>query len=154
MYPFSLLDDQPCIASFIRFTSNSLPDTTQAGANAEAFSAKFTYVVFSFCSSSPLTGLNSLTGMTGQFNATVQAEISGSLSPSSGSAAATPAAAASGASKPLTTASVTSSGSVVKASASATGTTASSKNNGAGHMAIPSVLGATVVAALVFTFFF
>ncbi|KAH9986280.1 hypothetical protein BJV77DRAFT_1071037 [Russula vinacea] len=121
---------------FIKFVSLSLKDANQTQFNAEAFSAKFT-----------------LTGMTGTFNATVQAEISGSLAPSSGAAAATPAAtsaathaAAAGTSAPA--------GSTVKASASAsTSSSSNSKNNGAGHMVVPRVLGATGVAAMVFVFF-
>lgn len=119
---------------FLRFTSNSLPATAGTG-NAEAFSAKFT-----------------LTGMTGTFNATVAAEMSGTVSPGGSS---TPASGLStgltspSTSKPLTTSTIVQSSS----SPSGTSTKASSSSNGAGRMVVPSVIGASGVAAIAFALF-
>jgi len=120
-------------AYFIRFTSNGLANPNQTGAFAEAFSAKF-----------------ALTGMTGTFNATVAAEISGTTTPGG---ASTPASSGlstgltspSTSSKPLTT--TTS----VKSSSSPSSTSKSS--NGAGRIVVPSVVGASGVAAIAFAFF-
>ncbi|KAH9990205.1 hypothetical protein BJV74DRAFT_878072 [Russula compacta] len=115
---------------FIRFTSNSLPDASNAQFPAEAFSAKF-----------------ALTGMTGNFNASVQAEISGSGTSSSGaSSTAAASSSAAGSTAPTTSAAA----STVKASAAATG---SSSSNGGDHMVVPRILGATGVAAITLAFF-
>jgi len=120
-------------AYFIRFTSNSLPDPTQSGAFVEAFSAKF-----------------ALTGMTGTFNATVAGEISGTLGASSTAASSTPVPSGSS-----TVAASKLSTSTVKSSSSPSGTSSSSSksSNGAGHIVVPSVVGASGVAAVVFAFF-
>jgi len=117
---------------FIRFTSNSLPNANQSNAFAEAFSAKFT-----------------LTGMTGTFNASVQAEISGTTTPGGASTPAvsglsTGSTSPSTSSKPLTTSTT------VKSSSSPSST---SKSNGAGRIVVPSVVGASGVAAFAFAFF-
>ncbi|KAF8465838.1 hypothetical protein DFH94DRAFT_821408 [Russula ochroleuca] len=120
---------------FIRFTSLSLKDANQTQFNAEAFSAKFT-----------------LSGMTGTFNSTVQAEISGSLTPTSGSPAAT-GATGSGSGVAAHASSTSAPASTVKASAAASTTAANNSKNDAGHMVVPRVLGATGVAAIVFAFF-
>jgi len=118
---------------FIRITSVDLKDATQTQFNAEAFSAKFT-----------------LSGMSGPaFNATIQAEISGAAT---GSGAASTAPAASGASTHPSGTSA-SAASTVKPSPAAGSSAASSAKNGAGHMVVPRVLGATGVAAIVFAFF-
>jgi len=116
---------------FIRFTSVSLKDPNQTAISApeEAFSAKF-----------------SLTGMTGTFNSTIQAEISGSAS----SGAASTAAATAKSTPSGTTATAAS---TVKPNSAASSAAGSSKSNGAGHMVAPHVLGATGVAAIVFSFF-
>jgi len=119
---------------FIRFTSVNLKDPNQTQFNAEAFSAKFT-----------------LSGMTGTFNSTVQAVISGSTSPS-GAASTAAATSGSGATtKPSGTSAAAAS--TVKPDAAASSAAGSSKNNGAGNMVVPRVLGATGVAAIVFAFF-
>jgi len=122
---------------FIRFTSLSLKDSTNSQFPAEAFSAKF-----------------ALSGMTGTFNATVQAQITGSSSPSSASAAPATAAVTSGSGLATQRVSTTSasSASTVKASTASTAG-ANSKNNGAGHMVVHHVLGAAGVATIVFAFF-
>jgi len=120
---------------FIRFTSNSLKDASQSQFPAEAFSAKFT-----------------LTGMTGTFNSTVQAEISGSLTPS-GAASTGAATSGSGATTQHASSTSGAAASTVKATTSASSAAGSSKNNGAGHMVAPRVLCATGVAAIVFAFF-
>jgi hypothetical protein len=112
---------------FIRFTSNNLSDPTQAQFKAEAFSAKF-----------------ALTGMTGTFNATVQAEINGTVS-STTAAATTP-----------TANTIATPATVAKATTTATNgsSTANSKtSSGAGHIAVPGILTATGVAAITFAFF-
>jgi len=117
---------------FIRITSVSLKDPNQTQFNAEAFSAKFT-----------------LSGMTGTFNSTVQAVISGSAA--SSGAASTPAATSGSGSTPSV--SSIAAASTVKPNSAASSAAGSSKNNGAGHMVVPRVLGATGVAAIVFAFF-
>ncbi|KAF8497448.1 hypothetical protein F5888DRAFT_1698042 [Russula emetica] len=119
---------------FIRFTSVSLKDPNQTQFNAEAFSAKF-----------------SLSGMTGTFNSTIQAEISGSTGPSVAASTAA-ATSGSGATKGPSGTSIAAA-STVKPSAAASSAAGSSANNGAGHMVVPRVLGATGVAAIVFAFF-
>jgi len=116
---------------FIRFTSNSLPNANQSNAFAEAFSAKFT-----------------LTGMTGTFNSTVAAEISG-LSVPGGSSTPGPSGSSTGStpgttsSKPLTT-------TTVKSSSSPSST---STSNGAGRIVVPGVVGASGIAAIAFALF-
>jgi len=115
---------------FIRITSVNLKDANQTQFNAEAFSAKFT-----------------LSGMTGTFNSTIQAQISGAAS----SGAASTAAATSASTRPSGASASTAS--TTKPNAAASSAAGSSKNNGAGHMVVPRVLGATGVAAIVFAFF-
>jgi len=115
---------------FIRFTSNSFQDPNQPQFMAEAFSAKF-----------------ALTGMTGTFNATIQAQISGA--PAASSAAST--AAASGGSTTRATSTGSTAPSSAKASTTASG--AASANNGAGHITVPRVLTATGIVAITFAFF-
>ncbi|KIP09954.1 hypothetical protein PHLGIDRAFT_34176 [Phlebiopsis gigantea 11061_1 CR5-6] len=115
-------------AYFIRFESLNFKDATNSQFNAEAFSAKFT-----------------LTGMTGTFNSTVQAQIDAGNS-SAGSSASSPAAssptsassaitssAASGSSK-----AASSTGSA-KSTASATG--ASTSSGAAGVFANAGLVG-------------
>jgi hypothetical protein len=117
---------------FIRITSVDLKDPNQTQFNAEAFSAKFT-----------------LSGMTGTFNSTVQAVISGSAA----SGAASTAAATSGSGATThPSASSAAAASTVKPNTAASSAAGSSKN-GAGHIVVPRVLGATGVAAIVFAFF-
>ncbi|KAH9077757.1 hypothetical protein EDB83DRAFT_2636177 [Lactarius deliciosus] len=116
---------------FIRFTSNNLPDPTQSQFKAEAFSAKFT-----------------LTGMTGTFNASVQAQISGTTAPG---ASSTPLSSGSSTSSPSATTSKPS-GSSSKSSSSPSSTSTKS-SNGAGRIVVPSVVGASGVAAIAFAFF-
>ncbi|KAF8273586.1 hypothetical protein EI94DRAFT_1676170 [Lactarius quietus] len=115
---------------FIRFTSNSLPNPTQANAFAEAFSAKF-----------------ALSGMTGTFNSSIQSEINGattggSSTPASGLSTGLPT---SSSSKPLTTTSVQSS--------SSPSSSGKASSNGAGRMVVPSVIGASGIAAIAFALF-
>jgi len=117
---------------FIRFTSVNLKDANDSRFNAESFSAKFT-----------------LTGMTGNFNTTIQAGINGSTTQSG---AASTAAATSGSGSRPSGASA-SAASTVKPNAAASSAAGSSKNNGAGHVLVPRVLGVTGVAAIVFAFF-
>jgi len=116
---------------FIRITSVDLKDPNQTQFNAEAFSAKF-----------------SLSGMTGTFNSTIQAVISGAAA--SGAASTAPAASGSTTHPSGTSASAAS---TVKPNTAASSAAGTSKNNGAGHMVVPRVLGATGVAAIVFAFF-
>ncbi|KAH9000615.1 hypothetical protein EDB86DRAFT_3042200 [Lactarius hatsudake] len=115
---------------FIRFTSNNLPDPTQSQFKAEAFSAKFT-----------------LTGMTGTFNASVQAQISGTTAAGS----STPLTSGSSTSSPSATTSKPS-GSSSKSSSSPSSTSTKS-SNGAGRIVVSSVVGASGVAAIAFAFF-
>ncbi|KAH9169543.1 hypothetical protein EDB89DRAFT_2098815 [Lactarius sanguifluus] len=89
---------------FIRFTSNNLPDPTQTQFKAQAFSAKFT-----------------LTGMTGTFNASVQAQISGTTAPGGSS---TPSSGSSTTSPSATTSKPSGSSSKSSSSASSTSTNA------------------------------
>jgi hypothetical protein len=119
-------------AYFIRFTSVNLkdPNQTAINANEEAFSAKFT-----------------LTGMTGTFNSSIQAEISGSAA---SGAAQTAGATGGSATQPSHTSAAAAS--TVKPSSAASSAAASS-SNGVGQMVVPHVLGATAVAAIVFSFF-
>ncbi|KAH9064534.1 hypothetical protein EDB87DRAFT_1556365 [Lactarius vividus] len=115
---------------FIRFTSNNLPDPTQSQFKAEAFSAKFT-----------------LTGMTGTFNASVQAQISGTTTPvgsSTLSSGSSTTSSSTTTSKP--------SGSSSKSSSSPSSTSTKAASNGAGRIVVPSVVGASGVA-LAFAFF-
>ncbi len=135
------------LSSFIRFTSVNLKDANQSQFNVEAFSAKFTCVISSSYSSCPPKSSNSLSGMTGTFNSTIQAQISG-LTTASG---APSTAAATGSTRPSGTSAAAAS--TVKPSAAASSAAGSSKNNGAGHMVVPHVLGATGVAAIIFAFF-
>jgi len=120
---------------FIRFQSNGLKDPSNPANPYQAFSARFT-----------------LSGMTGKFSDTVKAEISGvsavSGATSTGSGSVTHATAS------TARASVTSGSpaSTVKASGSAAASS-TTKKNGAGHMVVPRVLGATGVAAVAFAFF-
>jgi len=115
---------------FLRFTSNSFPDPKQPQFMVEAFSAKF-----------------ALTGMTGTFNATIQAQISGAAT---ASGAASTAAASAG-----STTRATSTGSTAPSSAKAstTASSAASSKNGAGHITVPRVLTATGIAVITFVFF-
>ncbi|KAI9511372.1 hypothetical protein F5148DRAFT_1171988 [Russula earlei] len=115
-------------AYFLRFTSSNLTDPANPQYRAEAFSAKFT-----------------LTGMSGQFNATVQAEISGVGTASMGPVS-TAAPASSGSAAPSIT-------SARPAASSGPASSSTNKSNGAGHMVVPRVLGATGVAAVAFAFF-
>ncbi|KAN0109075.1 hypothetical protein V8E52_009709 [Russula decolorans] len=119
---------------FIRITSVNLKDANQTQFNAEAFSAKFT-----------------LSGMTGTFNSTIQAVISGSTNPSG--AASTAAATSGSGSNTNPSGSTAAAASTVKPNAAASSAAGSSKSNGAGHMVVPRVVGATGIAAIVFAFF-
>jgi len=105
---------------FVRFTSINLKDATNSQFPEEAFSAKFT-----------------MTGMTGTFNATVQAEINGqSTAPIGATATATGTSSASGSMKTISTSSVAStSGSQSSTSTSATAT----KTGAAGKVGITGV---------------
>ncbi|KAI9438317.1 hypothetical protein H4582DRAFT_1954208 [Lactarius indigo] len=118
---------------FIRFTSNNLPDPTQSQFKAEAFSAKFT-----------------LTGMTGTFNASVQAQISGTTTPAGSS---TPLPSGSSTTSSSATTSKPSGSSSSKSSSSASSTSTKAASNGAGRIVVPSVVGASGVAAIAFAFF-
>ncbi|KAG2049726.1 hypothetical protein BDR06DRAFT_984305 [Suillus hirtellus] len=96
---------------FVRFTSINLKDATNSQFPAEAFSAKFT-----------------MTGMTGTFNSTVQAEINGqSTAPIGATATATGTSSASGSMKTISTSSVAS----ASGSKSSTSTSATATNTGA-----------------------
>ncbi|KAG1761121.1 hypothetical protein EDD22DRAFT_898151 [Suillus occidentalis] len=118
---------------FVRFTSINLKDATNSQFPAEAFSAKF-----------------AMTGMTGTFNSTVQAEINGQSTAPIG---ATSTSSASGAMKTVSTTSATASASGSKTStstaASATKTGAAGKVGVTGLTcligAAASLLGATLL---------
>ncbi|KAI9464081.1 hypothetical protein BJY52DRAFT_1184472 [Lactarius psammicola] len=116
---------------FIRFTSNNFADPTQAQFKVQAFSAKFT-----------------LSGMTGTFNATVQAQISGTTAPGGTS---TPVSSGSSTISSSTTTSKPSASS--SKSGSTPSSTSSTASNGAGRIVVPSVVGASGVAAIAFAFF-
>ncbi|KAG1803873.1 uncharacterized protein HD556DRAFT_615775 [Suillus plorans] len=107
---------------FVRFTSINLKDATNSQFPAEAFSAKFT-----------------MTGMTGTFNATVQAEINGQSTAPIGAPAtstATGTSSASGSMKTISTSSIASnSGSQSSTSTSATAT----KTGAAGKVGITGI---------------
>lgn len=94
---------------FVRFTSINLKDATNSQFPAEAFSAKF-----------------AMTGMTGTFNSTVQAEINGQSTAPIG---ATSTSSASGTMKTVSTTSATASASGSKTSTS-TSTTATKTGAG------------------------
>jgi len=120
---------------FIRFESLGLKDATQPQFPALAFSAKFT-----------------LTGMTGTFNASVQAEIDGqSTAPIGGAATSAPAASTPAAATTTPSASKpASSGSSVSKSSSAPSGSATAKGsaaNGAAGLAVSgfaALLGSVV----------
>ncbi|KAG1848786.1 hypothetical protein C8R48DRAFT_812963 [Suillus tomentosus] len=96
---------------FVRFTSINLKDATNSQFPAEAFSAKFT-----------------MTGMTGTFNSTVQAEINGqSTAPIGATATVTGTSSASGSMKTISTSSAAS----TSGSKSSTSTSATATNTGA-----------------------
>lgn len=122
---------------FIRIQSNSAPNPNNTQFPAQAFSAKFT-----------------LTGMTGTFNSTVQAEISGAVS--SAGASSTPAAAsASGSVGSI--ARVSTAGTPVStvkgSSAASAAASAKSSSNGAGHITVPHILTVAGIVAITFAFF-
>lgn len=100
---------------FVRFTSINLKDATNSQFPAEAFSAKF-----------------AMTGMTGTFNSTVQAEINGQSTAPIG---ATATSSASGTMKTVSTTSATASGSKTSTSTSATAT----KTGAAGKVGVTSL---------------
>jgi cobalamin biosynthesis Mg chelatase CobN len=75
--------------SFIRVESLGLKDAKNPQFPAEAFSAKFAYafMLLTVANALLITSLNSLSSMTGTFNATVQAQVDGaSTAPIGGSA--------------------------------------------------------------------
>lgn len=118
-------------AYFIKMISVNTADPATPQYKATAYSAMF-----------------SLSGMTGKFNETIQAQIAGTApSPSAGAGAATTVvtvtstSSASGASKALVTSKTS--------SAAATGTAATANTNGAASVAVGAgMFGATVLAAL------
>lgn len=119
---------------FIRIESTTLKDTSNPQFNAEAFSAKFT-----------------LTGMSGTFNSTIQAQIDAGNSSGAGSAtsaaagSSTPAASSTSASSAASSKAASSSSSA-KSTGSATPTGASS-NGAAGILASAGLVG-TVASLL------
>lgn len=143
-FPSKELTGTNPLASFIRITSVNLKDANQSQYNAEAFSAKFSCVVSSYFSS-PTKGSNSLSGMTGTFNSTIQSEISGSAPSVAG-----PTAAATTSGSGFTTTSAAAASTVKPNSAASSA--AGSSSNSAGPMVVPRVLSATGVAAIVFAF--
>jgi hypothetical protein len=125
---------------FIRFTSNNFSDPKQPQFKIEAFSAKFT-----------------LTGMTGTFSPTIQAQINGSTTASGAAStapasAAAPSAAAPGGSTTRAASPVSASTAPSAAQASSSPSSAASTKNGAGHITVPRVLTATGIAAITFIF--
>ncbi|EMD37069.1 hypothetical protein CERSUDRAFT_114965 [Gelatoporia subvermispora B] len=114
---------------FIRFQSLSATDST-TGYPLEAFSSKFT-----------------LTGMTGQFNATEEAEINASSgAPAASSPAPTSAPASSSSAGPSKAFSSSDSSKVVSSSAAAASQTA----NGAASLAVNGLAGIAVAALSAF----
>jgi len=115
---------------FIRFESLSLKDATSPQYPALAFSAKF-----------------ALTGMSGTFNSSVQAEINGqSTAPLAGqTTAATSGSSATKSSTPLTTSKAGSSTSAASAAKSTTSSNAASQ-----QVAVTGMAGLAAVAAAVF----
>jgi hypothetical protein len=115
---------------FVRFQSLSLKDATNPQYPALAFSAKFT-----------------MSGMSGQFNATVQSEIDGqSTAPIGGTASITSAAAATVA---VTTVTKSSSSSSSAATSKASTAAGASGSNGAGKLAGAGVAAFAGVAVAV-----
>ncbi|KAG9047931.1 hypothetical protein FS837_001188 [Tulasnella sp. UAMH 9824] len=114
---------------FIKFTSLNYKDAATPTVPYTSYSAKFT-----------------LNGMTGTFNATVQAQISGSAaaSPAASTPAASPAASTTGAAAAKTTAAASS---AAKASASAT-----SSANGAISVTAPGVVSSTIGLGMIMSF--
>jgi len=102
---------------FVRFTSINLKDATNSQFPAEAFSAKF-----------------AMTGMTGTFNSTVQAEINGQSTAPIG---ATATSSASGTMKTVSTTSSSASGS--KTTTSTAATTTATKTGAAGKVGVTGV---------------
>lgn len=100
---------------FVRFTSINLKDATNSQFPAEAFSAKF-----------------AMTGMTGTFNSTVQAEINGQSTAPIG---ATATSSASGTMKTVSTTSSSASGSKTTTSTAATAT----KTGAAGKVGVTGI---------------
>ncbi|ETW77355.1 hypothetical protein HETIRDRAFT_147901 [Heterobasidion irregulare TC 32-1] len=125
---------------FLRFTSLNLKDTTNSQYPAEAFTAKFT-----------------MTGMTGTFNATVQAQIANAASasavPSAASSAAASATSAAASSSHASSSAASKTGSSA-ASASSSAKAQNASSSGAGHVVVSSVLGAVGVAVAASTLFF
>ncbi|THG99479.1 hypothetical protein EW026_g2865 [Hermanssonia centrifuga] len=116
-------------AYFIRFESLSLKDATNPQFPAEAFSAKFT-----------------LTGMTGTFNQTVQAEVDGASTAPIGGATSAPASGATS-SPPAATNSKPTSTSTVSSAASGSPTGATNSNGASGLAASFGVIGSVVLAS-------
>ncbi|KAG1732133.1 hypothetical protein EDB19DRAFT_1640403 [Suillus lakei] len=102
---------------FVRFTSINLKDATNSQFPAEAFSAKF-----------------AMTGMTGTFNSTVQAEINGQSTAPIG---ATATSSASGTMKTVSTTSSSTSGS--KTTTSTAATTTATKTGAAGKVGVTGI---------------
>jgi len=102
---------------FVRFTSINLKDATNSQFPAEAFSAKF-----------------AMTGMTGTFNSTVQAEINGQSTAPIG---ATATSSASGTMKTVSTTSGSASGS--KTTTSTAATTTATKTGAAGKVGVTGI---------------
>ncbi|KAG2347283.1 hypothetical protein BDR05DRAFT_958786 [Suillus weaverae] len=106
---------------FVRFTSINLKDATNSQFPAEAFSAKFT-----------------MTGMTGTFNSTVQAEINGqSTAPIGATATSTSTSSASGTMKTVSMTSTTASASGSKTSTSTSAT--ATKTGAAGKVGVTGI---------------
>ncbi|KAG2076244.1 hypothetical protein BDR04DRAFT_1090175 [Suillus decipiens] len=101
---------------FVRFTSLNLKDATNSQFPAEAFSAKFT-----------------LTGMTGTFNSTIQAEINGQ------STAPIGATATSSASKTMMTISTTSAASISSSKTSPSTSATATKTGAAGKVGVTGI---------------
>lgn len=126
-------------AYFIKMISVNTADPTNAMYKATAYSAMFT-----------------LTGMTGTFNATVQAQIAGTAASSGAAASSAPAtAAASSTAAGSSSAAVTGSASRASSSAtrSSTGTASAASSTASSNAAASTVagmgmFGATVLAAL------
>ncbi|KAH0831284.1 hypothetical protein J3R83DRAFT_13919 [Lanmaoa asiatica] len=133
---------------FLRVTSQSFKNPSSPQYFEEAFSAKFTCAInITFSLVDPLIlcllSKNSLAGMSGTFNSSVQAEINGQSTAPIG----VPSAAAAGSAAPA--ASVTGAGTTIApASASPSATTSSTSANSAGKPVIATSFVAFVAALI------
>jgi len=118
---------------FIRIQSISTVDPNNTQFPAQGFSAKF-----------------ALTGMTGNFNSTVQAQVNGAASSAGASSTPAPASASGSAARASSTGTPASS---AKGSSAASAAASAKSSNGAGHVTVSHILIVTGTVAITFAFF-